>query len=917
MKNPTFFPSIGISLVLALLILSAPACSSFKKGVKYYEEPNAAKAESIFKKKLGHRIYDPGARYYQGMLSIDKSPTIQAWLGIHKTFCDLAFQIDTLQGRQLRLLHKNKVTKGRIIKSKDNLEDRILDLLCTSGRIVDLDTLYAHLDCWDKKTALDSMRTIIVNRTIDPDVVVFADKDCRNSEDDSHSSAAEPEWGGAGWPCMANTFGAAYSISYHDATAIMDRYTEEVIGENYATLWEIRDNIWNIFLKDHSFADMDQFRFEHPRNPVSSDCWFDNARDTLSLGLLRPLLAFHRNNPHTGLDLDVCMQILCLDGLAEDTGQHTPEEEAQLEDIQMMFELLSQLVLCGEYFDTTELIPNVAYLAEKYPYHQMVFGLARGAANFFFTQGRMDYAKQVLTTLQPLFPDSAACAVELDFQTGRQPWFDAYATLLLRAGNQITLPEPATAWNTPDHDEYGLVSWGETDEVFFVRKNRETGDTKVMTSHFQDTAWTLPLPVEELSVAKDVVPLSVFSEGRLMILKSGGRLMESYRPANKRRWSEPTPMPFPQRVSGRAVLSHDGSFLLVEDFSSPASPLERPKRDLYMVKLGEDGRYGKMEPLGEKINLEEDNEGNPLLALGGRVLFFTSDREEGLGEMDQYSIPFDKPNDWSTAGEPVNLGMELNTIFEETGLTFFSEYTGTGYFDRMSTCTGDKDIYTQVIGKEAFPENALRLAGVVLDENRKPVEAGFMEFLPDYSLNAHSQPISEKGAYTFTIPDNTEVVRLFPEVPGYYSECDTTHFLANSLKGQIIVDTFIVTSFEYIRQNFKLEHSTFFTGTSVFDNPDKTYPELTRFARIATRMGAELDLTGHTDGTGEVKNNKQLSIDRAQSVKDFLVTKCGFDPEKIRVFGYGSSKPLCTNDTEEGRRCNRRVEVVFRMPEGE
>jgi outer membrane protein OmpA-like peptidoglycan-associated protein len=528
----------------------------------------------------------------------------------------------------------------------------------------------------------------------------------------------------------------------------------------------------------------------------------------------------------------------------------------------------------------------------------------------------MGYAHQAFTTLQPLFPDSAACEVVLDFQTGRQPWFEAYEAQLVKVGKSLVLPAPETVWNTPHSDEYGLVSWGESDEVYFVRKNRETGEAKVMTSRFQDTAWTAPVPVEELSVSSDVIPLSIYADGHLMVLKSGGRLMESYRPAAKRRWSYPTRIPYGDEVSGRAVLSQDGSFLLVENYSSPIGPLERPKSDLYMVTLGDDGRYGNLESIGDLINLEDGNEADPLLALGGRVLFFASEREGGLGEMDLYSIPLDKPNDWTTAGEPLNMGLQLNTIFEEEGLTFFSEYTGKGYFDRLNTCTGDRDIYSLDIGADAFPDNALRLAGIVLDENRKPVGGGFMEFLPDYSLSAHSQPISSKGSYTFTVPENTAVVRLFPEVPGFYSERDTTHFLVNLSKGQIIRDTFYLTSFEYIREHFKLEHSTFKTGTAIFNNPDQTYPELTRFAKIATRMGAELDLIGHTDGTGEVADNMQLSEDRARSVKEFLVNKCGFDPAKIRVSGFGPTKPLCPNDTEEGRRCNRRVEVVFRMPEG-
>jgi outer membrane protein OmpA-like peptidoglycan-associated protein len=209
----------------------------------------------------------------------------------------------------------------------------------------------------------------------------------------------------------------------------------------------------------------------------------------------------------------------------------------------------------------------------------------------------------------------------------------------------------------------------------------------------------------------------------------------------------------------------------------------------------------------------------------------------------------------------------------------------------------------------------MRLAGVVLDENKKPITSGgFMEFATDYNLRAHSQPISAKGTYSHTAPDNSKVIRLFPEMPGYYSERDTTHFLVNLPKGKIVCDTFILTSFEYIRQHFKLQHSTFLNGTARFDNESKAFPELTRLAKIATRMGAELELTGHTDSTGVEGDNHKLAIDRAQSVKEFLVEKCGFDSEKIKVFAFGPTRPICPNTTAEGRRCNRRVEVVFRMP---
>lgn len=63
---------------------------------------------------------------------------------------------------------------------------------------------------------------------------------------------------------------------------------------------------------------------------------------------------------------------------------------------------------------------------------------------------------------------------------------------------------------------------------------------------------------------------------------------------------------------------------------------------------------------------------------------------------------------------------------------------------------------------------------------------------------------------------------------------------------------------------------------------------------------------GHTDNTGSAELNKRLSKQRVMSVKDYLVSK-GIERERLRAIGYGQDKPLYDNNTEEGRRQNRRV----------
>ncbi|MGC4022426.1 MAG: OmpA family protein [Cyclobacteriaceae bacterium] len=75
----------------------------------------------------------------------------------------------------------------------------------------------------------------------------------------------------------------------------------------------------------------------------------------------------------------------------------------------------------------------------------------------------------------------------------------------------------------------------------------------------------------------------------------------------------------------------------------------------------------------------------------------------------------------------------------------------------------------------------------------------------------------------------------------------------------------------------------------------------------------EVSVSGHTDNTGNEKHNVTLSMRRAQTVAQYLIDK-GIDDEKVFFEGFGSSKPIKSNETEEGKRANRRVEILIRNP---
>jgi len=80
---------------------------------------------------------------------------------------------------------------------------------------------------------------------------------------------------------------------------------------------------------------------------------------------------------------------------------------------------------------------------------------------------------------------------------------------------------------------------------------------------------------------------------------------------------------------------------------------------------------------------------------------------------------------------------------------------------------------------------------------------------------------------------------------------------------------------------------------------------------LRDRPDTRIVLRGHTDAVGAPDYNMQLSIERAQSVADYLVGE-GISSDRMTIRGYGETQPIASNDTPEGKAKNRRVEFVLK-----
>ncbi|HEY1038128.1 MAG TPA: OmpA family protein [Bacteroidia bacterium] len=122
---------------------------------------------------------------------------------------------------------------------------------------------------------------------------------------------------------------------------------------------------------------------------------------------------------------------------------------------------------------------------------------------------------------------------------------------------------------------------------------------------------------------------------------------------------------------------------------------------------------------------------------------------------------------------------------------------------------------------------------------------------------------------------------------------------------------------EFVPKEFSPKLGETITLQNIFFAKNKSelltpsFPELDKLAKFLKEDSATtIEISGHTDNTGNESQNKILSTACAKAVADYLVSK-GIDSERIEYIGYGSIMPVAANDTEVGRQQNRRVEFII------
>jgi len=318
--------------------------------------------------------------------------------------------------------------------------------------------------------------------------------------------------------------------------------------------------------------------------------------------------------------------------------------------------------------------------------------------------------------------------------------------------------------------------------------------------------------------------------------------------------------------------------------------------DLYMT-VRENGKWGEMVNLGEKINTSADDM-FPFLYKGTRLIYASAGKPSGKGGLDIFYADiagngFETPNNFT----------ELNSTEDDFGLVIHSDNEVGYYTSQKSGGEGSDDIY-----KVLF-EGQFDLELLVRDtKSRDPMPNVQVNFSDGKTLRTNSS-----GIITRDLEKNTDYMAT-TELDGYMN--DSRSF---TTEGQSYGTMQIVLNVEKVEVGQKFVMENIYYDFDKWDILPESEVELDKLVKIMKdNPDWEVELGSHTDSRGSDDYNEDLSQKRSESAVNYIVSK-GISRDRITAKGYGETQLVNECDdgvecTEEQHRKNRRTEFkILRM----
>lgn len=231
--------------------------------------------------------------------------------------------------------------------------------------------------------------------------------------------------------------------------------------------------------------------------------------------------------------------------------------------------------------------------------------------------------------------------------------------------------------------------------------------------------------------------------------------------------------------------------------------------------------------------------------------------------------------------DPVPAKLDLSAVdsYQEINKDLFAEP------EKMATITGK--IFDKRTGKVFPPKSPLR---IVVD-NR-----------PEVIVSIDSATSS----YELKLPPGVDYT-ISATAPNYYPVYENIQLTGQPGNTRVYKDLYIVPI--EVGQSIRINNIFFESGKSVLKK--ESFSELDKVASfLSENTSIKIEISGHTDNVGKAETNLKLSLARAKTVADYIISK-GISKDRIASKGYGLTKPVAPNTTKEGKALNRRVEFTI------
>jgi outer membrane protein OmpA-like peptidoglycan-associated protein len=472
--------------------------------------------------------------------------------------------------------------------------------------------------------------------------------------------------------------------------------------------------------------------------------------------------------------------------------------------------------------------------------------------------------------------------------------------------------------NTQD-DEYINAVTADDLRLFFTRKIPRNSMTENQANNYEEDFYFSARKDSVWGTAANLGPpinthgnegaICISPDGQLLFFAACNRpdgngscdLYWSRKTGND--WSEPQnlgPGVNTESWDSQPSFSSDGKTL----YFASKRPGGKGSSDIWKTELLPGGGWMSPVNLGDSINTK-DAEMAPFIHPDDQTLYFTSKGHPGMGGLDLF---FARKDDYGVWLRPVNLGYPINTYADEItlvvnasgDLAYISSDKLGGY--------GKQDIYSFPLYKEAQPVKVTYFKGIVFDKTtKKRLEAKFeLVDLTTGTLLTESRSDKVTGEFLVALPTNKDYA-VNVSKSGYLFYSDHFGLTGENTKSKPFIKDIPL---QRIMVGETVVLKNIFFDTDKYELKPESKAELGKLiSLLQSNYKLRIEISGHTDNAGTPAYNLTLSQNRAKAVYDYLAGQ-GISPDRLSYKGYGMSKPIDTNDTEQGRANNRRTEFV-------